>query len=137
MKNETQEEKDDPQLAQTKTSMVRRKPTSVALTPAEIDAVRADAARRNIKCAAVLRDAIRQYIGQHPVANTVPSIGIADGIVHPTIRDDVVELSNILSAVAYAGAALELRITRRHRSHLRLLLQETLQKMKRITGAIE
>lgn len=113
----------------------RRRPTSVALTDGEIVALKAEAKRRNVRPSALMREAIRQYVGQQHCAARPASIGIADGVVGPDIVDDVVELANQVVAVGYAAAALETRLTRRRRAHVRLLLQQTVAKLNRIAGA--
>lgn len=106
----------------------------MSLTASEIDALRAEARRRNLKLAALIREAIRQFIGAQQGAARRASIGIADGVFAPDIVDDVVELANQVVAVGYAAAAMEARLTRRRRAHVRLLLQESMAKLSTIAG---
>lgn len=115
---------------------MRRRPTSVALTPAELEAVKALALSRKQSTSSVMRDAIRRALADSKTVAPGSYGGIVEGIFSETIREDVVELANHLVALAFAVAMLDQHVTRRRRSHARLLIEKSLSRLQTIAGGI-
>lgn len=115
---------------------IKRRPTSVALTPAELEAVKALALSRKQSTSSVMRDAIRRALADSKTVAPGSHGGIVEGVFSETIRDDVVELSYHLVALAFAVAMLDQHVTRRRRSHTRRLIEQSVSRLQQIAGGI-
>lgn len=114
----------------------KRRPTSVALTPSEVEAVKALALSRKQSTSSVMRDAIRRALADSKAVAPGSHGGLVEGVFSETIRDDVVELSNHLVALAFAVAMLDQHVTRRRRSHARMLIEQTVSRLQQIAGGV-
>lgn len=110
--------------------------TSVAMTSEEKNALASMSDRMNISKSDLIRRGIRMLLGSQSKKFIPASIGVVDGVYSATVHDDIVELSNMLSKLAYAVGILEQHITRTKRSHVRVLLRETISQLEVISGRV-